>query len=106
MHKKNLKIEAENPLSLIEFMDSSAADEVKITSPELEEKSELSKKVNKFSWNSLIVTVTLGIVVLLSIFQTVQTVYIYNKIKNQNFGIGGDTNSNSVQNLPSQVGGC
>lgn len=102
MSKKNLKIEEENPLSLIEFMDTGTEETVS----KAEEKPESPKdNARIIHWNSLMITAVLGVIFLLSIIQTIQTANIYNKLKTQSFGASNAT-SNSTQNLPSQVGGC
>lgn len=56
---------------------------------------------------NILVTVILGVLTLVSIGQTVESVYIFNKLKSGNIGPStGAPQSNSLQNAPSMVGGC
>jgi len=67
----------------------------------LENKTEKSK----LPWGSLSVTIVLGILVVLSVVQTVQSAILLNKIKSGNLSAGGAA-STSLDEAPDMVGGC
>lgn len=83
--------------------DSASLDELK---------NEILSSINKekrapLSWNSLTVSVVLGVLAVISLVQVIQTASLYNKLKS------GDLKPSTVapasgagSSLPSQVGGC
>ena len=83
--------------------DSASLDELK---------NEILSGINKekrapLSWNSLTVSVVLGVLAIISLVQVIQTASLYNKLK---FGdlkpAAAAPASGSASSLPSQVGGC
>lgn len=75
-------------------------------------KKEITTKIgsasNKtVSWGNTFVMVILGVLTLVSVGQTVESVYIFNKIKSGNIGpSAGAPAATSPQNAPDMVGGC
>lgn len=75
-------------------------------------KNEVSAKMaeakNKnLPWSNIVVTVVLGALTLMSVGQTVESFYIFNKLKSGNIGPStGAPTASSPQNAPDMVGGC
>jgi hypothetical protein len=71
-------------------------------------KTSLSNGHNKnLPWGNIVVTVILGALTLMSVGQTVQSVYIFNKLKSGNLGPStAAPAANSPQGAPDMVGGC
>ncbi|TSC84233.1 MAG: hypothetical protein G01um101413_528 [Parcubacteria group bacterium Gr01-1014_13] len=64
-------------------------------------------KDKNLPWGNITVTVILAALTLMSVGQTVESVYIFNKLKSGNIGPStGAPQANSPQNAPDMVGGC
>lgn len=72
-------------------------------------KTTLNSSHNKtLPWGNILITVVLGALTLMSVGQTVESVYIFNKLKSGNLGpsTGAPATVNSPQSAPDMVGGC
>ena len=66
-----------------------------------------SRNKRTLPWGSVLVTIILGLLTILSVAQTAQSITILKKAKSGNFGTASSvTNSGSLQDLPDMVGGC
>ena len=58
------------------------------------------------AWNSVTVSIVLGILTFMSIVQVVQSATLYSKLKSENLKPAATQSSGVASGLPNQVGGC
>lgn len=88
------------------------SEENKNTAPLDSLKNEISAKLNNehkksVSWNSMIVTIVLGVLTVVSVGQMAASITIFKKLQAGDVQAStGAAQNNSLESLPDMVGGC